>query len=342
MRTITLEEHFTTPKFLEGPGRKRKEQAEKAGGRLAKVFAQLADVGPGRLAEMDAAGIDMQVLSLTSPGAEQSDAAEAIALATEANDFLADVVKGNPERYAGLAVLPTAAPDKAAAELELRVRQQKFVGAVIHGHNRGRYLDNKFFWPILESAEKLNAPIYLHPTPPPQGVIDISYGGFAPAVTDMFAASGWGWHIETAVHIVRLVLGGVFDQFPKLQFVIGHLGEALPFMLPRLDSMTDGGDQAETAGQLLSAQQRPLHHFRLQLPRRLPRSAARGRRRPHHVLGRPSLCLDEGGARFSRADSGLRRRPRAHRPRQRREAVRVVKMGGLQCRRPAETGTQCG
>ena len=238
MRTITLEEHFTTPKFLEGPGRKRKEQAEKAGGRLAKVFAQLADVGPGRLAEMDAASIDMQVLSLTSPGAEQSDAAEAIALATEANDFLAAVVKGHPARYAGLAVLPTAAPDKAAAELELRVRQQKFVGAVIHGHNRGRYLDNKFFWPILESAEKLNAPIYLHPTPPPQGVIDISYGGFAPAVTDMFAASGWGWHIETAVHIVRLVLGGVFDQFPKLQFVIGHLGEALPFMLPRLDSMT--------------------------------------------------------------------------------------------------------
>ncbi len=237
MRTITLEEHFTTPKFLEGPGRKRKEQAEKAGGRLAKVFAQLADVGAGRLAEMDAAGIDMQVLSLTSPGAEQSDAADAIALAKEANDFLADVVTKHPQRFAGLAVLPTAAPDKAAAELELRVHRQKFVGAVIHGHNRGRYLDNKFFWPILEAAEKLNAPIYLHPTPPPQGVIDISYGGFAPAVTDMFAASGWGWHIETAVHIVRIVLGGVFDRFPKLQFVIGHLGEALPFMLPRLDSM---------------------------------------------------------------------------------------------------------
>ena len=252
MRTITLEEHFTTPKFLEGPGRKRKEQAEKAGGRLAKVFAQLADVGPGRLAEMDAAGIDMQVLSLTSPGAEQSDAAEAIALATEANDFLAAVVKGHPQRYAGLAVLPTAAPDKAAAELELRVRRQKFVGAVIHGHNRGRYLDNKFFWPILESAEKLNAPIYLHPTPPPQGVIDISYGGFAPAVTDMFAASGWGWHIETAVHIVRLVLGGVFDQFPKLQFVIGHLGEALPFMVQRFD---------ERFSQSVTKLKHPVSHY---------------------------------------------------------------------------------
>ena len=238
MRTITLEEHFTTPKFLDGPGRKRKEQAEKAGGRLAKVFAQLADVGAGRLAEMDADGIDMQVLSLTSPGTEQLEAAEAIALTREANDFLLDVVKKHPKRFAGLAVLPTAAPDQAAQELEHRVREQKFVGAVIHGHNRGRYLDNKLFWPILECAEKLNAPIYLHPTPPPQAVIDVSYGGFAPAVTDMFAASGWGWHIETAVHIVRIILGGVFDAFPKLQFVIGHLGEALPFMLPRLDSMT--------------------------------------------------------------------------------------------------------
>ncbi len=238
MRTITLEEHFTTPKFLEGPGRARKEKAQKQGGRFIKIFDQLADVGAGRLAEMDAAGIDMQVLSLTSPGTEQSEAAEALALTQEANDFLADVVKRQPKRFAGLAVLPTAAPDKAAQELEQRARQQKFVGAVIHGHNRGRYLDDKFFWPILECAEKLNAPIYLHPTPPPQAVIDASYGGFAPAVTEMFAASGWGWHIETAVHIVRIVLGGVFDNFPKLQFVIGHLGEALPFMLPRLDTMT--------------------------------------------------------------------------------------------------------
>ena len=186
---------------------------------------------------MDAAGIDMQVLSLTSPGAEQSDAAEGLALAREANDFLADVVKAQPKRFAGLAVLPTAAPDKAAQELDLRVRDRKFVGAVIHGHQRGRYLDDKFFWPILECAEKLNAPIYLHPTMPPQAVIDASFGGFAPALTDAFAGPGWGWHIETAVHIVRIILGGVFDAFPKLQFVIGHLGEALPFMLPRLDNM---------------------------------------------------------------------------------------------------------
>ena len=235
MRTITLEEHFTSPAFRAGAGRAREEHAKKVGGRLAKVFESLADVGEQRVAEMDLAGIDMQVLSLTSPGCEQSEADAAAALAREANDFLADAIKKFPKRFAGLAVMPTAAPDKAAAELEHRVRDQGFVGAVIHGHNRGRYFDNKFFWPILERAEALDVPIYLHPTQPPQAVIDASFAGFAPAVTDALAGSGWGWHIETAVHVLRLIVGGVFDAFPKLQFVIGHLGEGLPFMLPRFE-----------------------------------------------------------------------------------------------------------
>jgi predicted TIM-barrel fold metal-dependent hydrolase len=237
MRTITLEEHFSTPAFRAGPGRKRQEHAEKVGGRLARIFEQLAEVGDKRVAEMDAAGIDMQVLSLTSPGTEQSEAAEALALSREANDFLAEAVKKYPKRFAGLAVMPTAVPDKAAAELEQRVRHEGFVGAVIHGHYRGRYFDDKFFWPVLECAQALDVPIYLHPTMPPQAVIAASYAGgsIAPAVTDALAGSGWGWHIETAVHILRLILGGVFDAFPKLQFVIGHLGEALPFMIQRFD-----------------------------------------------------------------------------------------------------------
>jgi hypothetical protein len=238
MRTITLEEHFTTPAFRSGPGRKREEHAAKMGGRLADVFAKLADVGDKRIAEMDAAGIDMQVLSLTAPGTEQSEAAEALSLATEANDFLAAAVKKYPKRFAGFAILPTAVPEKAAQELERRVRDNGFVGANIHGHHRGRYLDDKFYWPILERAEALGVPIYLHPTMPPQAVIDASFGGFSPLVTDLFAGPGWGWHIETAVHILRMILGGVFDRYPKLQFVIGHLGESLPSMMQRVDLMT--------------------------------------------------------------------------------------------------------
>ena len=230
--------------FSKAPAASAKNRPRRPAAASPRSSRSLPTSAPDRLAEMDAAGIDMQVLSLTSPGTEQSEAAEALALATEANDFLADVVKRHPQRFAGLAVLPTAAPDKAAAELELQVRQHKFVGAVIHGHNRGRYLDNKFFWPILECAEKLNAPIYLHPTPPPQGVIDVSYGGFAPAVTDMFAASGWGWHIETAVHIVRIVLGGVFDAVSEtaIRHRPSRRGAALHAAAARQHDA--GGDQA--------------------------------------------------------------------------------------------------
>lgn len=186
---------------------------------------------------MDAAGIDVQVLSLTSPGTEQVETAEAIALACEANDYLADAITKNPTRLAGFATLPTAVPDKATEELERMVGEHGFKGAIINGHNRGRYLDDKFFWPILERAEALDVPIYLHPTQPPQAVIDASYAGFEPIVVAMLASAGWGWHIETAIHVIRIILGGAFDKYPKLQLVIGHMGEALPFMLQRLDVM---------------------------------------------------------------------------------------------------------
>jgi predicted TIM-barrel fold metal-dependent hydrolase len=166
-----------------------------------KLFEQLCDVGEKRIAEMDAARIDMQVSPLTSLGTEQVEAADAVALTV----------------------------------LERMVRKHGFKGAIINGHHRGRYLDDKVFWPILECAEALNVAIYLHPTLPPKPVIEASYGGFSPIVTEVLASPGWGWHIETAVHVIRLVVGGVFDQYANLQIVIGHIGEALPFMLQRLD-----------------------------------------------------------------------------------------------------------
>jgi uncharacterized protein len=237
MRTITLEEHFASPGFLEGPGRELKAQASAFGPAAAKLFERLIDIGEKRIAEMDNAGIDMQVLSLTSPGTEQLEATEATSAAREANEFLAAAVKKNPARFAGFAALPTAAPDKAAEELERTVHEYGFKGAVINGHNRGRYLDDKFFWPIFECAEALGLPIYLHPTQPPKPVMEAWYAGFSPIVSDMLAGAGWGWHIETAVHVIRLIVGGVFDQYPKLQIVIGHMGESLPFMLQRLDVM---------------------------------------------------------------------------------------------------------
>jgi uncharacterized protein len=139
---------------------------------------------------------------------------------------LLDLLRFQPRRRTGL-----------PKELERMVRGHGFQGAMINGHNRGRYLDRKFFWPIFESAEALKIPIYLHPTKPPKPVIETSYGGFGPMVTDMLAGAGWGWHIETAIHVIRVMLAGVFDRYPKLQIVIGHMGEVLPFMLQRLDVM---------------------------------------------------------------------------------------------------------
>ncbi|HEX4040630.1 MAG TPA: amidohydrolase family protein [Xanthobacteraceae bacterium] len=238
MRIITLEEHFATPGFLDGPGQDLKNAALKFEGRAQRLIEGLTDIADKRMAAMDQAGVDMQVLSLTSPGTEQLDVADAIALAREVNDFLAAGVKKNPKRFAGFVTLPTAAPDKAAAELESRMKAGGFVGAVINGHVRGRYLDDKFFWPILECAEALNAPIHIHPTRPPQPVFDTYYSGFSPLIDDMFGSPGWGWHIETAIHVIRIILGGTFDRFPKLQLVIGHLGEGLMSMFQRLDNMT--------------------------------------------------------------------------------------------------------
>ncbi len=242
MRTITLEEHYATPAFMEGPGRELKAQAEAARNHpqvtagYAKLIEQLCDLDGGRIAAMDASAIDVQVLSLTFPGVEQLDAAEAVAFARETNDLLAEAVRSHPSRFPGFAALPTADPEAAADELERTIREHGFKGALINGHTRGRYLDDTFFWPILERAEALGVPIYLHPTPPPRTVIEASYAGnYAPEVTALLSTGAWGWHMETATHVLRLILGGAFDRYQGLQLVVGHMGEALPFMLPRLE-----------------------------------------------------------------------------------------------------------
>jgi len=235
VRTIAVEEHFVTTNYVQGIGSGFFNRFKNMGPRGARIAEQLSELGDKRVAEMDAAGIDLQVLSLNSPGVEQAEAADAITCAREANDYLADAIKRHPIRFAGFASLPIQAPDEAAKELERCVQQLGFKGANINGHSRGRYLDDKFFSPFLACAEALNVPLYLHPTVPHKPVADALYGGFTPAVTGALASAGWGWHIETAVHLLRIILGGVFDRHPKLQVVVGHMGEAIPFMLPRLD-----------------------------------------------------------------------------------------------------------
>ena len=236
MRTITIEEHYALPAFLAGPGRKLNERAkitEHFG--YGKLIEELSDLGDKRIAEMNSASIDVQVLS--HPIIQQLDATEEVELAREANDYLAEAIQRYPKRFAGFATLPTADPNIAAEELERMVNEHGFKGGYITGHTRGRYLDNKFFLPILERAVALKVPLYIHPTPPPEPVIEAYYSGFSPEVTSGLSRAAWGWHIETAVHVLRLILSGAFDQFPGLQIVIGHMGEALPFMMPRIDNV---------------------------------------------------------------------------------------------------------
>jgi predicted TIM-barrel fold metal-dependent hydrolase len=184
---------------------------------------------------MDAAGIDLQVLSLNPPGGQGLSAAVAVPLLRDENDRLADAVQRHPTRLAAFAALPTANPDAAAAELERTVRDLGFRGTMIHGHTDGRFLDDPCYLPILERAEALDVPIYLHPTRPPAAVADAYFGGFSPRVSASLATSGWGWHAENGLHVLRMILRGVFDRLPGLQLVIGHLGEMLPFMLNRID-----------------------------------------------------------------------------------------------------------
>ncbi|HTY30029.1 amidohydrolase family protein [Mycobacterium sp.] len=228
MRVIALEEHYATTEFLKGPGR---WLASRTG-----IVEPISDLGDGRIAAMDDAGVDVAVLSLAAPGVEQLDGPEAVRLARECNDELAAACGRYPDRLAGFAALPISAPEEAAEELERTVRGHGFAGAVINGHSRGRYLDDPFFDPVLSRAAGLRVPIYLHPTIPPVRVIEASYAGFSAEVTFALATVGWGWHINTATHVLRVILGGVFDRYPELQFIIGHMGEATSFMLPRFDA----------------------------------------------------------------------------------------------------------
>ncbi|WP_101949704.1 amidohydrolase family protein [Mycobacterium sp. 3519A] len=195
--------------------------------------ARLYDRGPLRLEQMDAAGIDFQILSLFDPGVQdETDVATAVDLARRANDDLAETVRGNPSRFGGFATMATQDPQAAAAEFERAVTELGLVGGLINGHCQGRYLDDPAYEALFERAEQLGAPIYLHPTTPHSAVMD---AWFAPYVDDGLHLASWGFGVETGTHVLRLIYSGLFDKFPRLQMIIGHLGEMLPFAAYRID-----------------------------------------------------------------------------------------------------------
>ena len=232
MRLIALEEHYHAPAVKQAMAAAGRPDAP-PGSPIALAQAKLDDLGDGRLADMDAGGIAVQVISHGAPGTEQLEPNQAIPTAQQANDHLAQAVKRHPDRLAAFATLPTSAPDQAADELERTVTEHGFKGALINGHVRGRFLDERAFWPIFERAQRLDVPIYLHPTEPPDAVREAYYKDLPPPLANTLATSGWGWHVDTGLHALRLIGAGVLDEYPKLQIIVGHMGEALPFFLDR-------------------------------------------------------------------------------------------------------------
>jgi predicted TIM-barrel fold metal-dependent hydrolase len=236
MRIIAIEEHYSTPLYREKVRANEfrnfyiTSRSEQLGHDIVK---ELGDLGESRLKFMDASGVDLQVLSFTSPGAQGFPAAEAIPMAKDANDRLSAAMKAHPKRFAGFAAIPTDAPEAAADELDRCVKDLKFVGTMIHGHTMGSFLDDKKYWVIFERAEKLGVPVYLHPTLPHPGAVKAYFDGF-----EDIARAGWGFGIDTSIHFLRILFAGVFDAYPKLQIILGHLGEGLPFAMHRLNDHT--------------------------------------------------------------------------------------------------------
>jgi 2,3-dihydroxybenzoate decarboxylase len=198
--------------------------------RTRDVSARLEDLGQRRIDDMDATGIGMQILSLTSPGVQIFDADTAVGLARSANDELAAAIAAHPTRYAGLAAIAPQNPAAAAKELERAVTKLKLKGAIVNSHTQGEYLDDPKFYDILAAAEALDVPIYIHPNTPPNGMIK-------PLMERGLDGAVFGFAVETGLHALRLVVSGVFDRFPKLRIVLGHLGEGLPYWLFRIDFM---------------------------------------------------------------------------------------------------------
>jgi predicted TIM-barrel fold metal-dependent hydrolase len=240
MRVIALEEHMVTEDIAKAWLSVEPEWKEPANAYSAAqqhIQRALIHSGSERLAAMDAAGVDVQVLSITTPGVQSLLGENATALAREANDSVAEVVRRNPSRFQGFATLPTSEPQAAARELDRAVRDLGLHGAMIFGRTRDRNCDDPMFYPIYETASALKAPLYMHPQSPRQEVRDIYYSGFGERMDLAFSGWGIGWHYETGIQIVRLILAGVFDRFPDLRIITGHWGEVVLFYLDRLDML---------------------------------------------------------------------------------------------------------
>lgn len=235
MRVIALEEHFETKMYAEAVPSFFGGGAPNA--YMEAIRRKLSEVGEQRLADMDEGGVDFQVLSLSGILLDALDPDTQTAIVRDANDFVAERVRAHPARFAAFAALGLKEPEKAAEELRRCVSSLGFPGAMISGMSEGLFLDDSRFTPVLAAAEELGVPVYVHPAPPPKSVYEAYYSGLPDGVGQALSIAGWGWHVETGLHALRMMAAGVFDRMPDLQIIIGHMGENLPFSIARADSV---------------------------------------------------------------------------------------------------------
>lgn len=250
-RYRTLLETESDPGFQSSWGHFLRNPSE----RTKEVIDRLQNIGERRIADMNAAGIDLQVLSLTAPGVQLFGEAEGAAVARDLNDFLAEAIGRSPDRFAGLAACAPQNPEGAATEIDRAVRTLGLSGVIINSNTRNEYLDDTRFWSIFEAAEALGVPIYLHPTSPSRGLI-------GPLVERGLDGAIFGFAVETGMHALALIVSGVFDRFPRLNIVLGHLGEALPFWLSRIDFMHRGAVATGRYANMRPLQRRPSEYLR--------------------------------------------------------------------------------
>jgi predicted TIM-barrel fold metal-dependent hydrolase len=240
MRTIAIEEHFLSSAcrtIVEGAMKTHAFMYDNT------LLPKLFDLGEDRLQEMDRCGIDVQVLMHTLiPGAHP----DVVQLARETNDQIAEAMAAHPDRYAGFAALPWAHPEAAVAEMKRAVQSLGLNAVMCNGTVNGRFLDDPSFFDIWRQAAELDVAVYIHPAPPPKGVMDAYFEGFDPHMQWLISTSCWGWHSEVGLHALRLIVTGLFDRLPGLQVIIGHMGELFPLMLDRIDDrMTRGKNNLE-------------------------------------------------------------------------------------------------
>lgn len=241
MKIVALEEHAVSAPIRDAWIATADRQDASVGMNRTQFDDQLEDLGEHRLAAMDAAGIDVQVLSLPSPGLQNFTAAEAVPLATAFNDFLARVVARRPDRFEAFATLPVADPEASARELERAVRHLGMKGALMNGRVGERNMDAAAFEPIYEAAAALGVPLYIHPQIPRREVVEAYYTGFDPKTDLMFSMGAVGWHYDAGMQLLRMVMSGLFDRHPNLQVIVGHWGEVILFYLDRIKMLDHGG-----------------------------------------------------------------------------------------------------